>query len=524
MADTYAGYISEERKKHFTILVGVLGAVFLIMQFVAPLVIMFSMMSNFMTSTVNMKDFRIDRAVYWHGSMWYTEHAIGIGSQKEQPSTLIQWPVQDKAKPKSVGTIPLKGAYLLASTDGIWIISENHVGLWTEAGYKEKQQGTNLGVISNPFFMDGIPAVLANRPEGWVLMEFVNNTWQRQDEIVIPYPKQKAVAEPELRVVVLFGRPDIYMKYGNSLYLSTLPLNSNEKKVHWIILGKIHGPWSVVSDGEKVYLAENRKIMLLPGGAWKKPIKLNTATLRVCLSLTDRKNLVALTETTFNTLRMAVFHGQKKIIDLKTAGDGPIPEHFMSIALIPQIVGYAMPFLLAFILSLLMRRDRVIRYEKDGTSYEFASIIRRGVSMLVDVVILAFPMLLGSILLFSSDFEKLAEGKTHIPVVFGLFFVGFIWAFVCFLIFSFMEGRKGITPGKWLTGIRVLGTDLKPCGFGRAIVRNLLKVVDGFFSFLVGVLVVAFTENWQRVGDMAARTIVIRKNTRKEKQFNATGS
>ena len=60
-----------------------------------------------------------------------------------------------------------------------------------------------------------------------------------------------------------------------------------------------------------------------------------------------------------------------------------------------------------------------------------------------------------------------------------------------------------------LTGIRVLGTDLRPCGFGRAVLRNLLTFVDGFFNFLVGVLLVALTENWQRLGDFAARTIVV---------------
>jgi uncharacterized RDD family membrane protein YckC len=33
--------------------------------------------------------------------------------------------------------------------------------------------------------------------------------------------------------------------------------------------------------------------------------------------------------------------------------------------------------------------------------------------------------------------------------------------------------------------------------------------VDGFFSFLVGALLVALTEKWQRLGDLAARTIVV---------------
>jgi uncharacterized RDD family membrane protein YckC len=40
-------------------------------------------------------------------------------------------------------------------------------------------------------------------------------------------------------------------------------------------------------------------------------------------------------------------------------------------------------------------------------------------------------------------------------------------------------------------------------------VRNLLKFVDGFFYFLVGILLVALTENRQRLGDLAARTVVV---------------
>ncbi len=39
--------------------------------------------------------------------------------------------------------------------------------------------------------------------------------------------------------------------------------------------------------------------------------------------------------------------------------------------------------------------------------------------------------------------------------------------------------------------------------------RNLLKFIDGFFNFMIGILLIGLTENWQRVGDMAARTVVI---------------
>jgi uncharacterized RDD family membrane protein YckC len=94
-------------------------------------------------------------------------------------------------------------------------------------------------------------------------------------------------------------------------------------------------------------------------------------------------------------------------------------------------------------------------------------------------------------------------------VFLGLFAAAFLWALLVLMAYSYFEGRYGKTPGKWLLGIRVLGTNLQPCGFGRALLRNLLTFVDGFFNFLVGALLVALTENWQRLGDLAARTVVV---------------
>ena len=44
---------------------------------------------------------------------------------------------------------------------------------------------------------------------------------------------------------------------------------------------------------------------------------------------------------------------------------------------------------------------------------------------------------------------------------------------------------------------------------GESLLRNLLVFADGFFSFLVGAMLVALSENWQRLGDLAARTIVV---------------
>lgn len=140
----------------------------------------------------------------------------------------------------------------------------------------------------------------------------------------------------------------------------------------------------------------------------------------------------------------------------------------------------------------------------------FASLTRRALAQIVDFLILGPPAITGALLVYPGyDIEKMFSGPFHFLAVFGLMAGTLLWTIFCLFVFSFLEGKWGGTPGKWALGIRVLGTDLRPCGFGRAFVRNLLKFIDGFFNFMIGILLVALTENWQRLGDMAARTVVV---------------
>jgi uncharacterized RDD family membrane protein YckC len=178
--------------------------------------------------------------------------------------------------------------------------------------------------------------------------------------------------------------------------------------------------------------------------------------------------------------------------------------------------GDGFPFprkMMAIILSRMMSKSRLCDYEAELGKIAYASITRRAVAQIIDLVIVGGPAVLIGLFFFFSfwDMENLLfSGPSDFFAGFGLFALSFLWIICCYFIFSFLEGAYGRTPGKWATGIRVLGADLKPCGIGRALLRNLLKVADGFFNFMVGIMLVALTQNWQRVGDMAARTVVVR--------------
>jgi uncharacterized RDD family membrane protein YckC len=96
-----------------------------------------------------------------------------------------------------------------------------------------------------------------------------------------------------------------------------------------------------------------------------------------------------------------------------------------------------------------------------------------------------------------------------------------VWLFVTLILTgmlylfvnSFLQGWWGITLGKWICGIRTVRTTLRPCGFFRALLRELLIVADTLFgmTLLPVTLAIAFSSFRQRLGDMVADTIVIRK-------------
>ena len=76
--------------------------------------------------------------------------------------------------------------------------------------------------------------------------------------------------------------------------------------------------------------------------------------------------------------------------------------------------------------------------------------------------------------------------------------------------FVLFEGFFGATPAKEMFGLRVMTLDGRPCGFRRAIGRNLLRIVDWLPAFyLIGALAATFSKLTQRVGDKAAGTIVV---------------
>lgn len=79
--------------------------------------------------------------------------------------------------------------------------------------------------------------------------------------------------------------------------------------------------------------------------------------------------------------------------------------------------------------------------------------------------------------------------------------------------------RHGQTPGKKIMGISVVNDDLTPVTFSASFVRNLLRAADFLPAlYCFGLISLCASRNFQRLGDIAAGTVVIYKELKAEKQ------
>jgi uncharacterized RDD family membrane protein YckC len=87
----------------------------------------------------------------------------------------------------------------------------------------------------------------------------------------------------------------------------------------------------------------------------------------------------------------------------------------------------------------------------------------------------------------------------------GIFFL--LWL----IYFTYFEGTSGQTFGKKFAHVRVIKENGSSCDFGSALVRSILRIIDHLPAiYILGIILIAATEKKQRLGDMLAKTIVVK--------------
>src|SRR5450755_3257196 len=88
---------------------------------------------------------------------------------------------------------------------------------------------------------------------------------------------------------------------------------------------------------------------------------------------------------------------------------------------------------------------------------------------------------------------------------------GSIVGILAIVYYIVMEATQGATLGKMALGLRVVKMDGSPISWTESVIRNLLRIIDGLFAYLVGAILIWTSPLHQRLGDRAAKTIVVRR-------------
>src|SRR6266705_4558820 len=77
VTESSQGYLSEESKRRFTLVAGILGAVFFLAQFLLPMLVMFLVMMPMMFDReIGTAD--LDQAALWRGELWFVERTVKV--------------------------------------------------------------------------------------------------------------------------------------------------------------------------------------------------------------------------------------------------------------------------------------------------------------------------------------------------------------------------------------------------------------------------------------------------------------
>lgn len=154
--------------------------------------------------------------------------------------------------------------------------------------------------------------------------------------------------------------------------------------------------------------------------------------------------------------------------------------------------------------------DRVTIATPEGVEIHLslAGLGSRFVAALLDGIIKAILTLAIWLVATGAINPGIAEGSFALGAAFALAITFCINFFYDVLFEVLASGR---TPGKRAAGLRVVRDGGQPVGTRASTIRNILRLVDGLpIAYLVGIIAIVATKRNQRIGDIAAGTLVVR--------------
>ena len=145
--------------------------------------------------------------------------------------------------------------------------------------------------------------------------------------------------------------------------------------------------------------------------------------------------------------------------------------------------------------------------EQIDINFQKAGIGSRFYAALIDTSLLVFILFIG----FYVNRNFISElGETlgnWLGALGGILLFALFWGY--YMVFEVT--MNGQSPGKRVLGLRVIKDGGYPISFADSAIRNLVRVVDFLpFFYGAGLVVMLITRDWQRLGDLAAGTLVVK--------------
>lgn len=504
---------------------------------------------------VRLENVHAESAAVWRGDLWYVASEIkgGFeGPENRENNRLVH--VTDSG-PTTVLMLAPGPAWLLAHGDTLWIFASDGVSQYDGKTAQQVPAKQLSESDSQPFLLDGLPAAVQAETGERRAIALENGQWVEKAQLFFGDAKD-APAAGRLKLLVIGAQPYVFCPKGDTLYCHVgFPGKEARFPADWETVGPVGDLWAVAANEgrpeaftvrtekerssiEIVGLARDDRMEAAtrrptpaspaqgdlparPAASWKPGFsRVSPFPLRALGAASDAAGGCRVVYQALQwTVNVVQLDGEK-VISARRYGDmDPADRVRALLGIVPSVASGVLSLALAVVLSGLMKVYRTDSFSgPNGWSAPCASLTRRALALLLDAALVLGPLVAGIVGLFwvlpGIEDQPDPRSVTYLtPLLFG----GALWAVAAFLLFCYTLGRWGRTPGKWATGIRVIGMELAPCGFGRALLRSLLLIVDGFLfadgflNFSFGALVIACTANRQRIGDMAARTIVVRE-------------
>lgn len=140
---------------------------------------------------------------------------------------------------------------------------------------------------------------------------------------------------------------------------------------------------------------------------------------------------------------------------------------------------------------------------------DYAGLVERAVAAIIDQILIG--IVTGVLVALGIGGASFAISTGNVAeAIAAMFTILIVTTVLWILYFTILEGTSGQSLGKRIMHIRVVREDGAPMDLVTAFIRNLLRIIDYLPTlYIFGIIMILISNERQRLGDMAAKTVVI---------------